>query len=62
MHRCMSSEMSIDHQSSDEKINYIFSAKISEKEQKTQFHLDKSELNKKNLNMENITKVMELCR
>lgn len=56
------SVMSIDHQSSDEKINYIFSAKISEKEQKTQFHLDKSELNKKNLNMENITKVMELCR
>ncbi|WP_319468187.1 hypothetical protein [uncultured Trichococcus sp.] len=56
------SELSIDHQSSDERINYIFSAKTSEKEQKTQFYLDKSDLSRKNLNMENITKVMELFR
>jgi hypothetical protein len=56
------SELGIDHQSSDEKINYIFSAKTSEKEQKTQFYLDKSDLSRKNLSMDNITKVVELCR
>lgn len=56
------SEFSIDHRSSDEKITYIFSAKTSENEQKTQFYLDKADLDQKNLNMENITKVVELCR
>ena len=56
------SELGIDHQSSDERITYIFSAKTSEKEQKTQFYLDKADLSRKNLNMENITKVVELCR
>lgn len=56
------SALQIDHQPSNEKTTYIFSAKTSEKEQKMQFYLDKSDLNRKNLNMENITKVMELCR
>lgn len=56
------SALQIDHQPSDETITYIFSAKTSEKEQKTQFYLDKSDLSRKNLNMENITRVMELCR
>lgn len=56
------SELGIDHQSSDERVNYIFSARTSEKEQKTQFYLDKSDLNQKTLSMENITKVMEVCR
>lgn len=56
------SELGIDHQSSDEKINYIFSAKTSDKESITQFYLDKSDLNRKHLNIENITKVMELFR
>jgi len=55
-------ELGIDHQSSDGKINYIFSAKTVEKEQKMQFYLDKADLGRKNVNMENITKVMELCR
>jgi hypothetical protein len=56
------SALSIDHQSSDQRINFIFSAKTSEKEQKTRFYLDNSDLNGKNLNMENIKKVVELCK
>ena len=56
------SELSIDHQSSDERITYIFSAKTSEKEKKTSFYLDRADLDRKTLNMENIEKVMELCR
>lgn len=56
------SELSIDHQSSEERITYIFSAKISEKEKKTSFSLDRADLDRKTLNMENIEKVMELCR
>ena len=55
-------ELQIDHQLSNERITYIFSAKTSEKEKKTSFYLDKADLDRKTLNMENIEKVMELCR
>jgi len=56
------SELSIDHQSSDQRINYVFSAKTSKKEQKTRLYLDKSDLSRKTLNMENITKIVELFK
>ena len=56
------SALQIDHQLSNERITYIFSAKTSEKEKKTSFYLDKADLDRKTLNMENIAKVMELCR
>jgi hypothetical protein len=56
------SALQIDHQLSNERITYIFSAKTSEKEKKTSFYLDRADLDRKTLNMENIEKVMELCR
>lgn len=54
--------LKIDYLPSDKKINYIFSARTLEKEQKTNFYLDKSDLKQKNLNMQNLTKVVELFK
>ncbi len=56
------SELRIDHPTSDQSVNYIFSARTAEKESKTRFYLDKSDLSQKNLNMENLTKVVELFK
>ncbi len=52
----------VEHPTSDRQLAYIFSAKTAEKGQTTRFYLDKADLNKKTLNMENIAKVAELCR
>lgn len=52
--------LEIDYLSSDKKINYIFSARRMENEQKLSFYLNKSDLKQKTLNMENIRKVVEL--
>ncbi|WP_192988064.1 hypothetical protein [Carnobacterium mobile] len=62
--RAKVSELKIDHLTSDQGINYIFSARTSEKETKikTKFYLDKSDLEQKNLNMDNVTRVVELFK
>lgn len=55
-------ELKIDHPLSNQSINYIFSARTLEKEQKTSFYLDKSDLKQKKLNMQNLTKVVRLFK
>ncbi|SEL06385.1 hypothetical protein SAMN04488700_0803 [Carnobacterium iners] len=55
-------ELKIDHPSSNQNFNYVFSARILEKESESNYYLEKSDLKRKTLNMQNLTKVVELFK
>lgn len=55
-------ELKIDHPSSNQGINYIFSARTEENEQKIRYYLKKSDLKQKKLNKQNLVKVIKLFK
>lgn len=55
-------KLKIDYPLSNLRINHIFSARTLEREQKTIFYLNKSDLKKNTIDIKNLTKVVELFK
>lgn len=55
-------DLGILHHDTDQKINYLISARITEDGPRPSFYLSKTDLNQKELNLGNITKILELVK
>lgn len=55
-------KLKIDYPLSNQRINHVFSARTLEREKKTVFYLNKSDLKQKTIDIENLTKVVDLFK
>lgn len=56
-------KLNIEYQNSDEfDFNYLFSARRSEENNRIQYYLDRTDLKQKELNMKNLTKVIDIFK